>query len=529
MINRRVPVDLASADSVLGWESDFVWPVSLLNTRCVAFDIEQRFMLGVEDLHADAADLAIHAGRLLGELLLAADSVKLVQSARKSGIELVGGPPVVRCLLDEAKELPFTEYSMLPKQVVKYVKLREMTRALSWSKGMSCFGALFKPDVMAISHNALLRSEAANTDLCVGFRHGFDMMDRVAIRFEKSITTKMEQWRNTVSDVRNFVSQILMESGGLDSSLLAKASAYIEMVVEPILWNSVYQLETARHINNLPDNIWIASAGQPKIRALSLEVKRRGGRVSGFDHAGAAGLMADNYSLLNAELIIANEFWASTAQVADMVRANTKLAPFSVFNNAIINAGSGDPTFGSHGKICPSNRRFSTPNVLYVVGAFDGARRRVPPSLTDPVKLVWWTEVAKKIMALPVEFKMQVHPGGSLRGARNPLHNLVPTSKERFEQVVAWADVIVIDVTQSTTLTASLCSDKHLVLVDYGRNEMLDPVRDMARRRAAIINADFDERGVPIIDSSVLRDAILGSPVSLDGSEFRTLYAGQYV
>lgn len=525
----QVPFDMHAAARLSGWRERFVWPVSLLDSRDTLQDLVHRYLLGIEALAPRSKSLAWQTTRYLSDLVLSVEIALLMSEAENAGIELAGGPPIASVLRGERPgQSDFTAVSMLPSQPVRWGPLREMVRTWTWSTPGSFVRAVGRPQATAMSHNSLLAAEISRDREAVRFRHAFRGFDRAARDRSMEIRANQKEWEDAVEDVIELIRGTIRTTPHLDSGISGRVADFTAESARSVLAESALVLETARQMRRLPTKVRVGSPGQPKLRAIVQEVRRRGGTVTAYDHAAAAGLAQDSTGLITVEMAVSDRFVSSTRTVADMIGGNALLQRFRTFEECAVRPGRGDPAFLAYGEgLRNTTAMGGRPKVLYVVGAFDGARRRSPPSLCDPVKLVWWTETASVMQSFPIEFKMQVHPGGSLRGDDNPLHGLVPTTRVRFQQAVDWADVLVVDVTQSTTVTEALCLNKPLVLIDYGRNVLYPKVMEMISRRAKWIKASFDTRGVPTIDPEELKEAILGPALSMDGSEFREAYGGR--
>ncbi|MSO74222.1 MAG: hypothetical protein EXQ99_03590 [Alphaproteobacteria bacterium] len=329
-----------------------------------------------------------------------------------------------------------------------------------------------------------------------------------------------------IDTVLELIKRLIRETVALNPAMIKPIEMMAKARLHAYLEAGAASLSAVRHVE-LPDEIWCGSAGHRPVRTIALEVRRRAGRVVVFDHAASAGLFSDGDSLALVELSVVSRFVANTEETKMLAQTNDSLARVAIGNAVELVGGQGDPYFSLRMRPRGANS-INRKKVLYVVGAFDGMARRSPPSLPDPLKLDWWIRVAAILSGLPIEFMIQAHPGGVVRGRPNPLLPYAPLSNRRFEEMRSWADLLVIDVTQSTTLTEAFCTDLPIVLIDYGRNVFATALQPMVAQRCRTVRARFDSFNRPHLDSGELEDAVMTAPFGADPTYFRRAFAGQY-
>jgi hypothetical protein len=131
------------------------------------------------------------------------------------------------------------------------------------------------------------------------------------------------------------------------------------------------------------------------------------------------------------------------------------------------------------------------------------------------------------LRCLPVDLRHKPHPGGLLRGNPTFLEGYAPILTGLFEQALADTDVVVIDLAATTTLSIAMCSDRPIVLLDFGCMPFNDRVRDEVARRCRIVPVVCDDRNRFIVDEEALAEAVCGGPDREDPSFFRHYFLGK--
>lgn len=517
---RMVPFDLAAIESCPQWRDGFIWPMSHAELKPMVRDVAQRYLAalwGIED--PEARRVGLLAARSLSELLLVVETAILVGAARTAGLEFLGGPPIVAALGGVAGTSHYTARASLNYKPIKHQFLRRAVRTASWSPWWRLPSTILNPDAVALSHNSLLRSEARHSGRAIGFAHAEGIL---SLAQRQNAGGPMPD----IEPVLEAFCQVVRDTPQIPADLMQTCCDFLLERLPPYLTELSADLAAVQGID-LPEEIWCGSAGHRPVRTLALEVARRGGKVVVHDHAAAAGLFTDADSLLLTEFNIADRFVANTAGTAALVRSTGAAGRIAQYKTVELASGQGDPFFAVSRRHAAGSAR-QRKRVLYVVGAFDGQARRSPPSLNDPVKVDWWSRMAERLAALPIDIKVQAHPGGVVRGKPNPLAAAATLSSRRFEAMLDWADLLVIDITQSTTLTHALCTDTPIVLIEYGRNSFNPDLMPLIEQRCRTVKCTFDENNRVQIDPAALEAAVMEAPVRSDGAAFRALFAGRY-
>lgn len=509
-----------------GWHDELVWPLSHSHTKPIIRDFAARLMreiAALQDTHQ--RNVVLMSSWAVTDSYFTLETALLAHQAKQLGMTLAGGPAEVarlQGLPEPADETDFTPRAVLDYRPIRHKWMRQVARTASWTDWLRLATTCISPEAIAVSHNGTLRSHAASSLQRVFYRHAESYIAE-AHRIEQSARAKLSP--PDLDTVYDMFRRVIAETPSLSGYMVELAQDLVVGKIAPILTRMDRDLKRVRLLKKLPDNLWAGSGGHPPARALSFEVKRRGGTVTLHDHGGAASTVKENESFVFAELTVADRFVTPTNSIKKSIISSEVLSQISSFNKPEILVGNGDQTYRNL-DIPPKRRLPKRPNVLYVLGAFDGLRRRSPPSLPDPVKLDWWRRVSQKMLKMPIELNLQPHPGGVFRGRPNPVAKFAPISGKIFERSVEWADVLVIDITQTTTIPLSLCTDRHVVLIDYGRNEFNSSLQPLIDRRCITVKAFFNDRNLPDIDEHELETAIFTNTCDTDPNPFKHVYAG---
>lgn len=520
---KNIPFDLAAIDRIHDWQDGFEWPLPHSEIKSALRQVTLRYLDAIRHLGgSDFGRTLVLCSRVLSDLLLTVEASMLAAAAGRRGCFLAGGPEEVRKLQGlpiSCEEMNYTPPGRLNYRPIRYQLLRRMARTYSWTPFHRMPATALWPDVVALSHNDLLRSEARQSMRRIKFVHAESFIARSRADNCGDIVP-VDQ-----AEIKSLLHGVIFGADGVNPEHCNLIVEIVSAKVLPYLDEMNTSLMSLRSLKFIPNEIWAGTGGHAPVRTIALEAKRRGHHVTLHDHAGAAGLFKEVEGLAFTELAVADRFVTTTEATRELVVESEAVTLRPSITPLEIVSGGGDPGFKN---LAVTSRRADAerPKVLYVVGAFDGARRRSPPSLADPVKLDWWSRVAATLQAMPIEVLIQAHPGGVMRGKPNPLERYAATTGRVFEEAIEWADTLVIDITQSTTLTRGLTSDRAIVLVDYGRNEFSEKLQTMVDRRCVTVKAHFDDRNLPCLNPDELEYAIFAAPSLADPSEFRTHFAG---
>lgn len=385
-------------------------------------------------------------------------------------------------------------------------------RAASWSQPTGWPRALLSPDAVAVTHNDLLRSEAARSGLAIGFRHADEWLSAIVAKSSVGLQGG-RPWRELADAVARDTAKAIGLSPRLEARVARLFAARLDELMQTA-WCDVQALEGAR----LPNVLWSGTGGNWPARALGIEVMRRGGSVRRFDHGCGFATVLDPLGARLIELCVSTEFVTATPELAAIVCE--QLGPD---RPARIEAGAGDPHYRrSPGPVRAPRQR---PRVMYVTGAVLGFRRIWPPRVPDFVYLDWQLRVARALKALDVEVTFKPHPEGLFRGRSHPLSRLGRVETRMFEEAFNETDVVIFDEPTSTTFWVAVTSNCSVILMNVGLAEFDPHIAPLVQARVTMVPVHWDADHRPQFDVAALEAAIYDQR-PIDHRPLRRLMAG---
>lgn len=522
---KPVPFDFKTATGLETWRDDLAWPISYTEQ----FEINEAVMRGflavlsaIED--ADLLDIAtLVVAALSSSTLVLAETALAIERQAETGIRLVGEAPELAYLRgevpDEQRPEPRAMSAFLPTARPRAPFLRRLARIRSWSPWSRVAQAIMAPRATAISHNPLLREAAGTSDFAVGFRHAETLFSDATRRNED--TQPIAGWQ----EVAERFTAAATDTVNVSDSVSRRLGRLVGDQAGWMCERAARDLARLRKCKNLPQHIWAGSAGYWPIRALSIEVLRRGGEVTRFDHGGGSGLVAGSKALAIIDLVISDRFVLPTRQLAGACNRTGIAILMPEHRQTKFEGANGDPKIRAVLNY-PKARQTDRRRALFAPTALIGFRQVSPPLLPDPIHLDWQIRLATQLKSLPVDLTCRAHSEGIVSGQAHPLSRIIDLSPTVFEKLAGESDVFVFYFSESTTFYVALCTDRPVVLIDLGLPIHTAEARAMIDRRCRIVTAKFDDRNLPYVDPQELREAVCGGNHVADPTEFRALILG---
>jgi hypothetical protein len=270
----------------------------------------------------------------------------------------------------------------------------------------------------------------------------------------------------------------------------------------------IADLRRVRRMRRVPRALWCGTLGHYGARLLASEVRRRGGHVTNFDHAGSRGLHVFVHANAFSEFALSDRFGTLTPAMAARIEASGFRRHLKDPSRPLITGGRGDPQIRSVATLSP--KRAANPlRVVYLPVIMRGARQSIPPAPADTLYLEWSLWLAAELVKLPISFLCRPHPEGELKGERHPLAAVAPLAAKNFEALIRETDLFVFDYYASTTLHEALCTEARILMLDTGaRYFQPDMVAEFARR-CRVLRVGPDARNRLRVEPEALKDAVL--------------------
>ena len=518
------PFDCDAALARSGWRTEVAWPRTLTETDAGHRAAWTAFWNLIGDLDGLSRDsLLLVGGRLFLQGLAIAEAANVTQAARSRNFVMQGGPPAVRKLAgdDSAVILPETLASAFKAPASpSFIAARRLYRSLALSPLRAWPRISILPQVYALSHNPLMKAYAADEGIAVIFRHSESYFAEVRRR---EVRVRHQQ---LASEVAMRMSEMFLDGRDLDTVCCA---TYREMMVpffERSLLEAARDITAIREVGSLPAYVWIGSSGYYPSRLVAQEVRRRGGHVTSFEHGWGAGCESVAELLTFGDLPFVDSYVAYTSASAAKLAAHSANGLALPGKTTTYLASRGDP-FMKRLPLRRNGTRAGRTRVLYAPTITLGLRQMTPPLPADPIYLNWQFDLCEALAAMPVDFTCQPHPEGFFRNRLHPLNAMPYAAGRPFEDLIGDTDVFIFDWMQSTTFGSALCSDRPIILLDFGTRPFDAETEVAIRRRCRVIQVSFDEFNRPVVPVDVLRDAVLDiDSAPPDNSYFRALMIG---
>ncbi|MGE0278486.1 MAG: hypothetical protein AB7M05_19480 [Alphaproteobacteria bacterium] len=517
----KVPFDIAATHNLAQWRTSLAWPLELSLLQNALIASERSFLKFIGSLPDGRSKRAaiLAAGRCVSSVSALIEAALLVQSEQGAHIQIFGGPPELDWLRGREGKPPSTPQRVgQPGNQKRGLFIRRAARTKSWTGWRRLPATLLRPEVIAVSHNSILREMAAISGRRVMFQHADHLLNRLVQSYDGP--------RQELPVLVDGVANALTESEYLSNEIRERLRPLIEPKLHQYLsvaWNDLQALEAAKE---LPHEIWSGSAGNYAARALGIEVMRRGGAAVRFDHGGSTGMSDVGDPLVLRETMASSRFVATSADVAALCTEILSRDPIPGLPQAAIANANGDPHMRC-ALTLQKKKAKSRANVIYATGALYGFRQLVPPVLKDPIYLDWQMRVAEYLVKQPINLLLKPHPEGIFRGQPHPISAIGPTTREPFEKVMDEADLFIFDFAASTAFWTALCSDRPVVYLDLGLMKFHPRVRALLERRVKIVTVHENDKNLPDIDwptfGEAISDALRTYP---DPRPFRALISG---
>ncbi|MBT5665256.1 MAG: hypothetical protein HOJ06_07955 [Rhodospirillaceae bacterium] len=518
---RDIPYGIEDAKAFGAWRKDVLWPAP----HHQSFDCAMQGLQSVLGCFHSIDDPDLQDIVLLGLASIFASTLPkgaaalAVQQEQQLGVRLVGAAPELAYLRGETGATPAIRDigNIQSRPMPRAGLVRRIARTCSWTPWPRIAQTLMKPEATAISHNGLLR-QAASTSR-VTFHHADSMF--LQARRQYGDRRGISGWEDLVGPLATALTNAYNLTTEFHDRLLQLVTGQIFEILEAASRDVTALRETRR----LPNVIWAGTGGYWPGRALSIEVLRRGGAVRRFDHGGGMGLNSLAPLWATTELLVSSQFSLPTRRLAERAESSGVRNFLRKGQSLDIDGGDGDPLHRAASRIA----RKAAPGqlrVTYTPPLLTGFQQHLPPLLPDLISLDWQMRFAKKLKTLPIQLMCRPHPEGLFKNKPHPLAAITPLSSNVFEDLIADTDVFVFEYIQSTAFYEALCTDRPIVLIDFGLPIYQGKARAMLEARCRIMPARFDDRNRPHIDTDQLETAIFSKEDTVDPSWFRSHLIG---
>ena len=509
-----------------GWRASFTWPVPFDDLFRLSHRLHGRYVDLLVSLEGDQRDIMTLVKLLAGTAIVMETALAL-QAEKTSGIHLIG-PPELDILRGTAQPDSAVESSLVEMGAyvlttqVPHKFVRRQLRTMSWTPLTRLPATLAAPQALAVTHNPLLVAEARRRRARLQFRHAAQLLERMERSAHgASLLDGPEQ----VSALADRALDRLTDDDALTVEMRRRAVRLLRPVYIGKLTQAACTLGVLRGAKRIPRALWSGTGGFTPARALAIEVKRREGVVTRFDHGGTTALLEEPHYFTHRELAVSTDYVLPSAMAARQAMVTRAAASARPFGLASVAGGRGDPGLDPGPRsIRPATRR---PRVLFVGTSFYGFSQTYPPFPPAPLYLDWQHRILEMLGSLPIELIHKPHPGGLFRGRPPGVEHLAQIDTRPFEKAMADADCFVFDIAASTTFSIALSSDRRIVLLDFGCMRFSDEIRPLIEARCRIVPVTCDDRNRAAVDAEALEASVCAPSPAPDPTPFRRLFLAE--
>jgi hypothetical protein len=523
MQSRTIPYVLSKSDPNVSWLDYFSWPVNPKEISRVNDRAMSRFNLFVGGLSHENRNLVLLA-RGINESAALIEAALIATSSTSSNIENIIFEWIRNGDVEE-KDIRVCVKRMGDRfrlQKIPCAKARQIVRIYSWSGLSGLMPSLIAPNILAVTHNPLLVAEAKRQDVRMSYAHA-------ELLFQKYVAQSKSESSFNDSDLLQALAGELSQAMMADEMLVPALRRNMEKLFFPycyrLLTDAAKALHALKQVKVLPNILWTGNGSYYASRAIGLEVIRRGGSVRRFDHGGTASLLDSKDYLIQQELAVSTEFVLPTRMAASLPVINEAAQMLPNEHSVSILYGCGDPSLRPVTSSL-SIKRSGRLKIMFIGTAYYGFYQSFPPFLPAPLYLEWQRRLLKLLSTFDIDLVHKPHPGGVFMGCPPALENLARIENRRFENAIQDFDILMFDFAASTTFSLALCSDKPIILLDFGSLVFQHSVKKAIADRCTVVDVGVDERNRLSVDNEFLRQAVCRLHRVPDPTYFRKLFLG---
>ena len=508
------------------WRGSFAWPVPFEDLFEINHRLQRRFVDLLAALDGDEREVMTLA-RMVPGTAITLEMALAVQAERASGLRLIG-PPELDVLRGTARPEACDESALVDmgerflQTRVSLQTMRRFRRILRWTPPVRLPAALVAPQAVVVTQNRLLVAQARRTRARLGFRHAGPLLYRT---MQHAPGASLLDRSGQVDALAERALECLTGDPVLTDDMRRRTIGLLRSVYVGKLARAARMLGALRVARRLPRALWAGTDSFVPARALSIEVRRRGGAVTRFAHGGTTSLLAELHSLVYSAFAVSTAFVFPSAMAAHqtvVADAADLTRPLGLIS---ITGGGGDPALDPGP---PSDRPTARPpRVLFVGTAFYGLFQTYPPFPPAPVYLDWQHRILEILGSFPIELIHKPHPEGLFMGRPPGVDHLARIDPRPFEQAMTDIDCFVFDIAASTTFSIALSTGRRIVLLDFGCLRFSDEIKPLIEARCRIVPIGRDDRNRATVDTQALETAVCGSGPVPDPTPFRRYFLAE--
>ncbi len=513
---------------VAKWQESFYWPLKAEESTLLSQDLENAFKDLVNDRgDGFGGDVLLIGHRLHTFAAMFLYRLQFLQRFRAQGYEVVasGQDPILAALArgrlpERPGEMALDQPGGRKRGL--WPSLGRWRRELAYNGRSGGLGLNTLPrrrdrlPVVARPQRVVLeRRFTRSLGRYVAFWDRFDFfpLDQTsAVEPEASLRGAVEEWLDRLEIVAQ-EHDIDLEPGHR-LFLRSLSAEYLGQVA------AIYHQIQRRLRGRRPIHFLAGPAGPPLVRALSLAVRRRGGRATGFLH-GDTSSPERRYFMPLFDLSTVDQYVVYTeAGARHMAQMAEEFRPARDNPVDII---SENTTF--FGELWASKRRLPRPSKIRRVMLVDVTVSSNNIHRNKPWQLIYVDFLIRLIEFLKgrgFEVIYKRHPDILAQGWADDFFGLCQTTFEPFEKVMDQGEAYLFFSTTSTIFHHAVCTNRPILLFNNKLEEFFPDAEAGLRQRCFFIESWFDERNRWRFDEEEVLEALKTAPREPDMSYFNS-------
>ncbi len=482
-----------------GWRNNFKSSIIELDLNSFFFYQEKKVLDYIDSIHCKKKkNLALLCfpsitDKFNGILI----SAIALQESDKLGIKYISTIPEVLFLQNGGRMLSDSQAINVPK----FLFFRRVIRTISWTKWYQLLSVFFRPNIVAVSHNSVLRRYVQLSNKKVYFLQAVELFRRVS---SNHIKRPAEEY---VSDVSKDVYRILLNDYTLSNPYRGRFDKLALDIIKEVLTKGFHDLENCYSYSKLPKNVWIGTGGNYLSRLFALSSVYKGGESTAFSHSTTPVISRTKTNSLINELSVTTTYVCASKRAKELVG---KILTKSIKPSLLY--VDGDPLF--YNRKAKERYNNSKPCVVYASGAIRNLNRG-STLLNSMTYLEWQLRLTDLLDSMKIDLIVQPHPEGVFKDSTltHPLLEKYNQKKKNFEDIMDKADVFLIDSINSSVVGMMLLTNKPVVLIDFGGRmnsykERLD-VKSIIDKRCRIVDVQYNAlNNLPYVDYVQLNEVL---------------------
>ena len=291
-----------------------------------------------------------------------------------------------------------------------------------------------------------------------------------------------------------------------DISFTEKQNNYLRGVTYDVFYKSLQALNSVKvGLKKKRIELYMGSNNSFLSRIMSVAIRNNGGKIHGFSHGEPLIYNWDKISWM--ELSLNTNYYEYTEKLSEELK-KVHAGNFQYRNQVKIESFNSDVFTKFHEQATNRSINDSCKKVMLIGNAY---RETGMTSVTSPpgvIQLQIEMEIINKLKEIGYSVLYKKHPGGYFENRKLPFSEYVEIIDAPFEATYQSADVLIFYYTRTTTFGYALSSDKHVVVIDSGIEEIKEETLKLIEKQCSYFKANYNNSNKFCIEEKKLKEAL---------------------